>query len=327
VSWFSYQDGGGDDREIDQLQADVMRFMAILGLILTIIFALVQSLPFHSNNVAAEQPQVRKLQAQLTHLQSQIATAQDRLGRIASEIQKADLVRRQVSGQIGFLTSQEKKLRQQYRRLDTRIQESEKALGALQAALMDRRFSLLTVQDRTRQEKERLQGLQHQLAKLETLSHQLKSKSPPRSAGKIAKLPPRHEEQRPKSVRHPVEPPPPKAGFSLKFASDKALDQLVSRGDVQFFVIAPPRAWQVRWGRTGLRFTASRPPREFHEMAADTVPVKYRRGFRHNHAPADTRLTWAIVLPPRISREVRAVMAGETGGNIIIRSDASVTLQ
>jgi len=326
VSWFSYQDKGGDDREIDQLQADVMRFMAILGLILTIIFALLQSLPFHSSDVSPARPQVPELQAQLTRLKAQIATARERLRRIVSHIQKADLVRRQVSGQIGVLTSQEKKLRQQSRRLDARLQESEKALAALQAELMDRRFSLLTLQNRTRQEEQRLHQLHEQLAKLEKLNHPLKPESPPRSASRIAKLPPRKVERRPESERHSAEPPP-KLGFSLKFASEKALDRLVSRGDVQFFVIAPPQAWQVQLGRAGLHFTASRPPREFHEMAADTVPVKYRRGFQRNHPPAATHLTWAVVLPPRISLRVRAVMAGKTGGNIIIRSDASVALQ
>ncbi len=328
MSWFSHQDRGGDDREIDQLQADVMRFMAILGLILTVIFALVQSLPFHSAVASPEQERIIELQARLARLREQIQNTQDRLRQIKENIHKADSIRQQVFTQIGILTSQRKAAIQELNRLDVQVQESKEAVDALEQKTLDRRFSLFTVQNRTIREQQRLQKLQQRVANLEKQARQVMTRHPAKSVAKTATTPPPKKNEIPrKSKRIPVKQPR-QLGFSLKFASDKALDRLVSRGDIQFFVISQGRAWQVRLGNAGPQFVSVHPPGEFHEMAADTVPEKYRQGFqRYKISDPANRQTWAVVLPPRITRAVQALIKGRTGGNIIIKADTSVAFQ
>ena len=49
MSYYSRRRQSGSESEIEALQTDVMRFIAILGICLMVIFALVQALPVSSN--------------------------------------------------------------------------------------------------------------------------------------------------------------------------------------------------------------------------------------------------------------------------------------
>ena len=70
---------GSQGNEVEALQTDVMRFIAILGICLMVIFALVQSLPVSSQG---KQPRVYNkeiLQRQVDDLSRQLAAQQKKL--------------------------------------------------------------------------------------------------------------------------------------------------------------------------------------------------------------------------------------------------------
>lgn len=67
-------------------------------------------------------------------------------------------------------------------------------------------------------------------------------------------------------------PTPEERGFTLRFDSDAAMLRMVSRGEAGVFLIDGRRAWQLGFGDVGAQFAEAPPPSRFHAIAAATVP-------------------------------------------------------
>jgi hypothetical protein len=65
-------------------------------------------------------------------------------------------------------------------------------------------------------------------------------------------------------------------GFTLRFESDAALLRLASRGEAGVFVFDGPRAMQLGFGPEGAQFTVATSPGSFHAIAPETVPALLR---------------------------------------------------
>ncbi|MGB5622675.1 MAG: hypothetical protein WBN65_09300 [Gammaproteobacteria bacterium] len=67
-------------------------------------------------------------------------------------------------------------------------------------------------------------------------------------------------------------PTPEERGFTLRFDSDAAMLRMVSRGEAGVFLIDGARAWRLGFGDLGAQFAEAPPPSRFHAIAAGTVP-------------------------------------------------------
>ncbi|MDX1498705.1 MAG: hypothetical protein R3176_02330 [Woeseiaceae bacterium] len=131
----------------------------------------------------------------------------------------------------------------------------------------------------------------------------------------------------PQPATEPV-PPAPAAdseGFTLSFESDHALTRLVAAGRVGFYAIGESRTRRMMVTDSRLSFWDASTPNEFHEMEAATVPNAVVTALAQSGADAgDVR--WGVTLPAGMRREVEALMAGRSGGDLVIRADGSIAI-
>ncbi|HEB97748.1 MAG TPA: hypothetical protein ENI96_15100 [Sedimenticola thiotaurini] len=309
--------------DIEMLHTDVMRFMAILGLCLAAIFALVQSIP-------AEQA----AEARAGHLQQALDQARLQLRRSGEELAAA-LERRQ-------------ELERELAARRRRNQELQRSLGAaerkLEALARERSRIAATLEqarNEQRQERERLQR---------ALADARQNASPP--------APEQERPGRPQPLempeagsdpavtgREPVAPPSPSAepraepvrtppagsdaqdrrGFVLRFASSSALEALVTAGRVRFLVLADGRAWSYRMQAGLPRLVADRTPLRYHEMAPQTVPDRFRRALAENGVRGEP--VWAVVLPSALEQQLQRLTRGHAGGVLEIQASGRVRWQ
>ena len=122
-------------------------------------------------------------------------------------------------------------------------------------------------------------------------------------------------------------PEPAQKGFTLRFASDEALEKLISDGKVNFYAIAGKKAWRLRLsgGRPG--YIAAEFPRQIYEMETPTVPLDYAEVFQRQIAVFGRHtLTWGVTLPGRTTDTINLMVKGRKGGDLIITADGEVKL-
>ena len=131
--------------------------------------------------------------------------------------------------------------------------------------------------------------------------------------------------QKPSEIAQP--PAPPQKRFTLRFASDEALEALIAAGKVNFYAIAGKNAWRLRLsgGRPG--YIAAEFPRQIYEMETPTVPIDYTAVFQQQVAAFGRRtLTWGVTLPGRTADAINQKVSGRKGGELIITADGEVKL-
>ncbi len=112
-------------------------------------------------------------------------------------------------------------------------------------------------------------------------------------------------------------------GFTLSFESDHALARLVAAGRVGFYAIAASRTRRMTVADSRLSFWDASTPNEFHEMEAATVPQAVVSALAQSGADAGA-VQWGVTLPAAMRREVDALMAGRSGGDLVIRADGRI---
>jgi hypothetical protein len=126
-----------------------------------------------------------------------------------------------------------------------------------------------------------------------------------------------------------VTPPPEPAqkGFTLRFASDEALEKLISDGKVNFYAIAGKNAWRLKLSGGRPVYIAAEFPRQIYEMEAPTVPIDYAAVFQRQIAAFGRHtLTWGVTLPGRTTDSINQMVSGRKGGDLIITAEGQVKL-
>ena len=131
----------------------------------------------------------------------------------------------------------------------------------------------------------------------------------------------------PKEIPEPVPSQSARKGFTLRFASDSALETLVSRQKVNFFALAGKKAWQLKMTRGRPVYTAVQNPSKIYEMEKATVPVNYVTGFsRQVAAFGRGKITWGVTLPDQTAASVSLLIKDREGGDLVIMPDGEVIL-
>jgi hypothetical protein len=118
-----------------------------------------------------------------------------------------------------------------------------------------------------------------------------------------------------------------KKGFTLRFASDEALQWQVAAGSVSLYAMADKQAWRLSLLHGRPVITEAAFPGWFHEMAASTVPLEYIRQLKIAVAPkVRTAVVWGVQLPPATKRDIALLTRGRQGGELVIASNGRVSL-
>lgn len=281
----SDQDSGTD------LQADVMRFMAILAFCLLAVFALVQSVPMgvqdHSMTQARSVAPVKQ-EVKPPALNSTKETKQS-----AQE--------KPIQGK-----QDTKKPRQaQLQSTDAKPTENKET---------DAPKPSRSVQVKNQTSSDRLEARPR---------HQRVPEHATSSAD--ARAPTTTSSQHP--TRRSVHSARDAKGFALRFESDFALESLVAKGKVHLFGQVGKRIWQLSIKGGHLRFYPTTSPRQFHTMTPESVPAHITTALRRDAAVAQLeRITWGVTLPRATTDQVMRHLRDSSGGSLLIQPDGQVRL-
>lgn len=117
-------------------------------------------------------------------------------------------------------------------------------------------------------------------------------------------------------------------GFTLSFNSDRALEALLENNKVHFFMLGTEKSWKLSsTGNQGWRFIPGKPGGLLYQMDAATVPGEFLRAARRVTGAEVSRVSYGVVLPPGIRRQLKEIMESRQGGDLMIDSTGEVSAQ
>ena len=323
-STLNYNSRAASSDAVEMLQTDVMRFFAILCLCLMAIFALVKALPL----AQSERPIITEpadLKQEVQSLQTQIAELRQKLTKIKTRSQSALIAAEQSALQAQKAAKDEQEVLNRLLETRQQLKEANRSLDQTRRQLEKHELRLAGLIDEIEQKRQFRSKLDSQInqetQKLKRLQASLNQTE-------------RILEQQP-AQQMDVAPPaaaPSKAadreGHVLRFASDAALQTLISAGEVKFYAMAGRRTWRLRWTGRQPDFVVSQNPRQIYEMEPATVPAEFTAAFKQQvPASGPTAVTWGVTLPPQTKTTIEQLVRGKRGGELVIMSNGKVVLR
>ena len=320
---------GAAGSDTDALQTDVMRFMAILGLCLMALFALVQSAPVQQPGPPQQQPgqgqlpraiereqaRVLDLEAELARLTAGINAARQRHSRSRQALAVAQDQLARVTDQTRQAGADRDRLTVELKSLKRQLAQQRKDLAGIQQASREKAHSLQVLERQLKDERQQLDDISHQLAAL--------GEAAARTPAVINKPPAPVAET---AVEPALEPE--KQGFTLRFASNAALDQLVAAETVSLFGMVGRQAWRLSLAGNQPLAAGGTFPGWFHEMAPATVPGKYVQALAAiPGGPGQAGIVWGVQLATTIRQKIRSLSRGQRGGSLVIFASGQVRLE
>jgi len=313
-----------DDAEM--LQTDVMRFFAILCLCLMAIFALVKTLSMAPPDSGPAIVEPADLKAEVKLLQKKIAALKEKLDEMQTRIQAATAAAEHASVQAIKAVKMEEAVRDRVAKVKLELEKNSQTLGVTRREIEVRENNIVQILEdiankrRVRAElKTQIENETQSLKKIREKIEQVQ-----------AKLNQNHQPHQ-KPVKKPpgITPPPEPAqkGFTLRFASDEALEKLISDGKVNFYAIAGKNAWRLKLSGGRPVYIAAQFPRQIYEMETPTVPIDYTAVFQRQIAAFGRRtLTWGVTLPERTADSINQMVRSRKEGDLIIAASGEVKL-
>jgi hypothetical protein len=312
--------------DVEMLQTDVMRFFAILCLCLMAIFALVKALPM---SPPADQPTLVEplnLQTEAASLLKKIAALKEKLVKTQSQLSAATAALERSAAQAVDTAAREQKTRSRLskarqeltmvshslKQARTEIKEREATLARIVNDIQEKRQIRSELRAQIENETQNFEKLQATLEKVtEKLNQPVKQTKqiPPEAPASKAAT---------QSTRK---------GFTLRFASDKALETLITHKKVRFFALAGNKAWQLKLANNRPVYIAIKNPSKIYEMETATVPAHYAAVFsRQVAAFGRDRVTWGVTIPAPTAEAINRLIHEREGGDLIIMPDGEVIL-
>ena len=299
---------GNTGSDTDALQTDVMRFMSILGLCLMAVFALVQAIPMQETEAPSPEPDRKEPIAETTAQQAPDPVLQANLDKLMAQIHNAET--RKLVAQRALSSTQQQ--------LTSVIDQNERARSERQLLKVE----LDDLQHRIEKKRSYLASTEIEKGRLDTAKPQRVEKriridDVSRRARILEKTPP---------TTAPAEDT--KKGFTLRFASNEALERLVVSKSVSLYAMLNKKAWRLSVNNGRPAFSSAAFPGWFHEMASSTVPARYVSALKPSIKPGERlQVTWGVQLPPATRREITSLTGNVQGGALVIHADGRVTLE
>ncbi len=293
--------GGLPENEVEALQTDVMRFIAILGICLMVIFALVQSLPVSSQGNRPKVYDKEILQRQVDNLSRQLAAQQKDLQAVTQAIKERKKTLAHYQKELSLAHSK-------YLRAKRQLDAAENKLKIEHAKIK----GIVENVDEARKYAESLKGVLDGLWK-KVAQEKVKKKHGPNVYKKSYHA---YSSQK---------------GFALRFASESALEQLVGRNKVRFYMISGGKSWRLseydggRWRFNPVQRADM--PKQVYQLVGDRdVPESFVSAGKE--VVADFRgPEYYVWLPPDIRKEISKIMAERNSGEIEIGNLGDVSVQ
>ena len=323
---FYFQSSPTLSNDVEMLQTDVMRFFAILCLCLMAIFALVKALPM---SPPANSPTLIKpsdLKAEAAALEKEIAVLKEKLAQTQAQLTTATAAVKKSQARVAGAAAVEQKTQ-------TRLSRSRRELATVSQTLKETRNEINTreamlagimkeITDKRRIRSELKTWIEAENVNFQKLQHALDEAS--------AKLDRAVQPNQSILVKEPPEPvpsQPARKGFTLRFASESALETLISRQKVHFFALAGKKAWQLKMTHGRPVYTTVQNPSKIHEMETGTVPGSYVAAFsRQVAAFGRGKITWGVTLPDQTAAAISRLIKDREGGELVITPDGEVIL-
>ena len=134
------------------------------------------------------------------------------------------------------------------------------------------------------------------------------------------------EVQKDETVERPL--PPTRVGFTLKFESEEAFNQLLDKKLIRFYVFLGDKIWRVRLQKELPEFISESKPKQYQEMDPATVPVLYAKHFKRTVATHGQHFEiWGVILPKSISRSIQLKIRNKRGGDVVINGEGGIRLE
>ena len=327
-----------EDAEIEALQTDVMRFMAILGFILSVIFALVQSIPFAPKDLRPTLENYESLKRDITNLQNYIGNQFATLHEIQMQLKESEALKVQRVSELKQLSEQRNQLLIDAELNFTEFKVRQNNLKAIENQITNRKKSLQVLRLNVERERNALQKTQenYQLLKERILAVQQvqNQASVENNAVTSSASETMADAQRADPVEVPkgkiIERllPPKRVGFTLKFESEAAFNRLLEKKLIRFYVFLGDKTWRVRLQNEIPEFIGVSKPTQYQEMDPTTVPALYAMHFKRTVATHGRHFEiWGVILPKSISRSIQSQIRNKQGGDVVISGEGRIRLE
>ena len=313
--------------DVEMLQTDVMRFFAILCLCLMAIFALVKALPM---SPPADRPTITPppaLKSAAAALENKIAALKAELSAIQARLSAATAAMASAKAQAADATAREQETRLRLSATRAELEAVSQALTAARRDIKTREAVLAGIVHDIETKQRVREELDAQIA-IEEQKHQEIQTRLDQAAARLSRSAPPQQPAPAPIPAAPRPPPPARKGFTLRFASDTALNQLIKTGTVQFYALAGRKAWQLKTANGQPAFTTAPTPAEIYEMETSTVPASYTASFSRQVAAFGLgKITWGVALPEKTASAIQRLIQKREGGDLVIMPDGEVMLK
>ena len=281
----SDQDSGAD------LQADVMRFMAIIAFCLLAVFTLVQSAPMATQDTSTKQARTAE------PTQTDVTPSMSNSTREATRSSAAKPTQEGQETKVTRLAHLQKKDAQAMQHRERKppgprgsvVVKNQPPNEQLEAPPRHQRFPNRTTSSTDT----------HAPTASISQAYTPVSKQPTRDA----------------------------QGFALRFESDSALESLVAKGQVHLFGRVGKRIWRLSIEGNQLRFHPTTAPQKFHAMTPESVPERMLTALRRDASLGRVDpITWGVTLPPATTNQIMRHLRESSGGSLSIQADGQVRL-
>ncbi len=278
------------DSDVEALQTDVMRFLSIIALCLLAVFAAVSSEP-----PPAVKEMIKVQEAAIESLQQTLDSTTESYNEKLSQLTAEN-------NQLKMTTAQPEPIPQEP--FQEQLQSLEKQRDAMKAEVSELNAALDMSETHNR--------------KLESLVDMLQA-TPTDEQSEPLKQEPVELQEEPEIVA-PTPEPQEEKGFTLAFASDEVLLQLVGNGRVDLFAKAANQVWQ--FNTAGNRFIQVASVTEFFELGA--VPSKIKQ-LAQRQLNSST-IEWGVSFDKVLRASLNKVFAEKTSGDIIVQENGGLAI-
>ena len=313
--------------DVEMLQADVMRFFAILCLCLMAIFALVKALPMSppadrptiaappdpSSEAAALKDKIAALKEALTRTQARLSAATAAIASVEAQAADAAVRAQESLSRLSRTREELAAVSQTLKAARTEIKSREAVLAGIVEDIKTKRRIREELAAQIQDEEQKYQELQTRLD---------------RAAARLSLATQRQQPAPTRIPPAPVPTPPTSKGFTLRFDSDTALGRLIDRRRVQFYALAGQKAWKLNTANGQPVYTAAPMPAEIYEMETSTVPARYTASFSRQVAAFGLgKVTWGVTLPEHTANAIKQLIQKPDGGDLVIMPSGEVVLK
>lgn len=304
--------GAIDQDESESLQADVMRFMAILGLCLMVIFALVQSLP----SVSESREEMRAREAESAALTVEIAELRRQLSVLGAQNREASAQVRQYEQTVEQLFEQVQDSQGTNARMAELTQERDQLLAEQLLSYQQ----LGKLQEQLQAQESVLSAMQTRTDSASTAEAQLQDDTAPISAEESVNSDNQSTRAQAETQEQSVEA----EGFRLTFASNEAFFRLVKNAEISVFVITPENEG-FRLDNNADRLLPAPLPSAIQDINKASLPPSLPTVLSRQKISSQSR--WGVVLSDRVLQSINKAQTNARGGTLSIEGSGDVKLR